>query len=349
MVAYEGTSGSPGIALVTSNTRSPVYRNYRSRGSLAAPTDLIFNDVMVSHVVYGYCAGAYNFQAQYGVLCNGPPVGGIIPPKYFFTLSFNTAVGFSEAQGIELSAPMGISWAPALDSLAAKDSGVRRAGVNLVETNNGTPGTPGDHKLRNLFASGTLQSLAVDTVPLFIGKQPPLISPYNDFPGAVLSSETLGGSALQLYHAAGDYSSMGFRCYKARGTLAAPAAVQNGDSITGHSFFAHNGSGYVFCGALSVEVAGAPGASVPTDIYFSNAAFTETLRLTNTGKAQVPVLQTTPKTVATLMAAATAGAGARSFVTDCSVAAAGNFGVTVTGGGAFKVPVYCDGAGWLIG
>ncbi|WP_290906243.1 hypothetical protein [Aquabacterium sp.] len=54
-------------------------------------------------------------------------------------------------------------------------------------------------------------------------------------------------------------------------------------------------------------------------------------------------------TVAALLAAATAGAGARAFVTDATLAAAGNFGAAVVGGGANKVPVWCDGAAWFIG
>jgi hypothetical protein len=60
-------------------------------------------------------------------------------------------------------------------------------------------------------------------------------------------------------------------------------------------------------------------------------------------------VKTTAKTVASLTSAGTAGAGARDFVTDATVAASGNFGAAVTGGGANKVPVYSDGAGWFIG
>ena len=59
--------------------------------------------------------------------------------------------------------------------------------------------------------------------------------------------------------------------------------------------------------------------------------------------------RTTPVTVATLIAAATAGAGARHFVTDSTVAASGNFGAAVTGGGSDIVPVYSDGTSWRIG
>jgi hypothetical protein len=50
--------------------------------------------------------------------------------------------------------------------------------------------------------------------------------------------------------------------------------------------------------------------------------------------------------VASLPAAATAGAGARSFVTN---ATATTFASVVAGGGANGVPVYSDGTNWRIG
>lgn len=50
--------------------------------------------------------------------------------------------------------------------------------------------------------------------------------------------------------------------------------------------------------------------------------------------------------VASLPSASTAGAGARSFVTD---ATAPTFGATVAGGGAVSVPVYSNGTSWLVG
>jgi hypothetical protein len=39
----------------------------------------------------------------------------------------------------------------------------------------------------------------------------------------------------------------------------------------------------------------------------------------------------------------------RAVVTDSTVAAAGNFGAVVAGGGANRVPVYYDGTNWRIG
>lgn len=57
-------------------------------------------------------------------------------------------------------------------------------------------------------------------------------------------------------------------------------------------------------------------------------------------------IKTQSTTVASLTAASTAGAGARSFVTD---ATSTTFASTVAGGGANAVPVYSDGTNWKIG
>lgn len=66
--------------------------------------------------------------------------------------------------------------------------------------------------------------------------------------------------------------------------------------------------------------------------------------------ADAPISASTVKTVATTVAslpsASTAGAGARSFVTD---ATATTFLSTVAGSGSNKVPVVSDGTNWLIG
>jgi len=57
-------------------------------------------------------------------------------------------------------------------------------------------------------------------------------------------------------------------------------------------------------------------------------------------------IRTTPTTVAALPAAATAGAGARSFVSDASDTA---FNAVVAGGSANNIPVFSDGTTWRIG
>lgn len=60
-------------------------------------------------------------------------------------------------------------------------------------------------------------------------------------------------------------------------------------------------------------------------------------------------VKTVSTVVASLPAAATAGAGARAFVTDGSTTVILGLGLTVTGGGANKVPVYSDGTNWIVG
>lgn len=65
-----------------------------------------------------------------------------------------------------------------------------------------------------------------------------------------------------------------------------------------------------------------------------------------TGSARLYIPVTGATTVAGLPTAATAGAGARAFVTDAN---ATTFLSTVAGGGANNVPVVSDGTNWLIG
>ena len=60
-------------------------------------------------------------------------------------------------------------------------------------------------------------------------------------------------------------------------------------------------------------------------------------------------LITNPTTVASLTAAATAGNGARSFVTDATSTYAAGVGTAVVGGGGNNVPVYVDVNVWKIG
>ena len=72
------------------------------------------------------------------------------------------------------------------------------------------------------------------------------------------------------------------------------------------------------------------------------------LIITN-GSTGAGYLKQVPVAVSALPAAATVGAGTRGFVSDSTVAASGNFGATVTGGGSNTVPVYSDGGAWRIG
>ena len=65
--------------------------------------------------------------------------------------------------------------------------------------------------------------------------------------------------------------------------------------------------------------------------------------------AATGTVKTAPTTVGALPAAATAGAGARTFVTDSANSLSSHHGQTVSGGGANFSPVYSDGTNWLAG
>ena len=65
-----------------------------------------------------------------------------------------------------------------------------------------------------------------------------------------------------------------------------------------------------------------------------------------TGSARLCIYRSGSTTVSGLPSAATAGSGARCFVTDATVT---TFLSTVVGGGTNKVPVVSDGTNWLIG
>ena len=90
------------------------------------------------------------------------------------------------------------------------------------------------------------------------------------------------------------------------------------------------------------------GAAGQVDVTNGTAGTWRDLKLRNllAGGGNGSYVQTPSMTVANLAAAATAGAGARAFVTDAN---ATTFLSTVAGGGSNKVPVVSDGTNWLIG
>ena len=87
-------------------------------------------------------------------------------------------------------------------------------------------------------------------------------------------------------------------------------------------------AGNLLAGTDNTRDIGASGASRPRNLYMASW-----IRMATT-------------TVASLPAAATAGAGARMFVTDASTP---TFGSAVVGGGAVTVPVYSTGSAWNVG
>jgi hypothetical protein len=123
----------------------------------------------------------------------------------------------------------------------------------------------------------------------------------------------------------------GFFTFGNQGMIAIAGGVGIGGSAVNRKWFVtQNDNGTLRPGSDDGQDFGSPNLR-PKDIYLSR-----------------DILQS-PRTVANLTAAATAGAGARAFVSDSDDPAAGNFGEIVTGGGSNKVPVYSDGTNWRIG
>lgn len=117
-----------------------------------------------------------------------------------------------------------------------------------------------------------------------------------------------------------------------------------GSSVTGTAK-----SGLIYSDGGSLRLVSDGGG----DIQMYIGSQTLGLSISNVGAATIPgllkvngVLNLGVFTVGTLPNAGTSGQGATAFVTD-SLAPA--FGVAVANGGAAKVPVYSDGAAWIVG
>jgi uncharacterized membrane protein YjjP (DUF1212 family) len=78
-------------------------------------------------------------------------------------------------------------------------------------------------------------------------------------------------------------------------------------------------------------------ASITTFVSFIETGFTNIVCQT---------VKTTPVTFANLPTAATAGAGARAFISDGT---SGTFGAAAAGGGSAVVPVWSNGTSWYVG
>jgi hypothetical protein len=139
-------------------------------------------------------------------------------------------------------------------------------------------------------------------------------------------------------------------------------------SLSGDRFAAFTGSGsedganvtQYSSGKITIDAAGNWSVgNTPTHISFWTTAFnsntsSETIRFDASGNLNmigggnivgVNTVITTPIAYANL----TAVAGGRAFVNNGNLAAAGNFGAQVSGGGSNTVPVWSDGANWYIG
>lgn len=141
-----------------------------------------------------------------------------------------------------------------------------------------------------------------------------------------------GAAALQL--GAANAASPVAQTLQAQGSRAGTDNNVGGASVN-YDAGTGTGTGTLATAALRSPVAVASGTGAQTIVAGITA------------KAGTAVL--TSYTVATLPAAATAGAGATAFVTDANTTIILGLGLAVVGGGANKVPVYSDGTNWLIG
>jgi hypothetical protein len=134
--------------------------------------------------------------------------------------------------------------------------------------------------------------------------------------------------------------------------LAAPGAISAVGNITG-SYFIGNGSQVTDINAVTVDITDTNGLTTiyyPTfvenrttaqiaraDVNFTYRTDTNTLTVGDIVTPPVPLANLTPI------------AGARAFVSDANLAAAGNFGANISGGASNTVPVWSDGSNWYIG
>lgn len=133
-------------------------------------------------------------------------------------------------------------------------------------------------------------------------------------------------------------------------TLSATLQTSGTTSFNGWSAFGGNsGEGLAFGSTSGIRWASSTSTGVFTsgDTGISRkAAKIVEINSGTTGTYAGTAFTTGSQTVAQLPAAATAGAGARAFVTDATVT---TFASTVVGGGANGVPVVSNGTNWIIG
>ena len=163
----------------------------------------------------------------------------------------------------------------------------------------------------------------------------------------------VGNSALILNTSGGSNIAIG--SYAAQSNLTSSALTAIGFNALGACTGANNtGIGYsagsnITTGSNNTVLgysAAASAVGASNEITLGNASVTA-FRIPGLSiTAGVKYINSGTFTVATLPSAATAGVGARSFVTD---ALAPTFGATVVTGGAVATPVYSDGSAWRVG
>lgn len=157
------------------------------------------------------------------------------------------------------------------------------------------------------------------------------------------ASTSPGGTSTQIqYNNSGAFGGI-------TGSSVSGADISFTGKVTTTNFFTSGGTGYGFNGSSGASV----GLTISGAILNLNSGGANALvrAQDNSGNvaatfypaATASEIKTTIGTVAQLRSAATAGAGARAFVSD---AVACTFAADVTGGGSTPCPVYSDGTSW---
>lgn len=172
------------------------------------------------------------------------------------------------------------------------------------------------------FAVGSMAGGAMSILPLTVG-------------GSTINFRSKAGGGGTTTH----YGSIGATGFQLTNNVSEEASVWVTTSVTrytsGYSLKWYDSASNVYGTADAAISRNAAGV---LEINNGSAGSYRDLRLRN--------VRTEATTVSGLVSAATAGAGARAFVTD---ATATTFLSTVSGGGSNKVPVVSDGTNWLIG
>lgn len=274
--------------------------------------------------------------------------GGIISAAFSGAIQ-ETFTGYSltgtQAQSmVSWAGTLNTSGSPDVFKIAITDT-ARGASTKLFNIYGGASGTTSEFSIdRNggVTAAGGLIALSFQTGTgqyLQFGSRSFIDSPadaqfrINNNAGTLATILTVPVSAtLQL--GAANAASPVAQTLQAQGSRAGTDSNVGGASIT---FDAGKGTG-----------TGVPStAALRSPVAVASGTGAQTLAAGITANVGTAVL--TSYTVATLPAAATAGAGATAFVTDANTTIILGLGLAVTGGGANKVPVYSDGTNWLIG
>jgi hypothetical protein len=139
------------------------------------------------------------------------------------------------------------------------------------------------------------------------------------------------------------YSNVNVAAYLSTATINTTGNITAGNLITGGALYVAN----ITTTGASGNISGAN--YITANVILTNGGWgniSQVALITANVVTATSYIKVTPTTVANLISASTAGAGARDFVTDANTI---TFGSVVGGSGANSMPVFSNGTSWLIG